>query len=143
MSEQEVVDSPTPFVADHIKSYVESDGADGHDWQGVSTLLLTTTGRKSGVLRRSALIYGRDGDDLVIVASKGGADDHPAWYLNLVSDPAVRVQVGAEQFDATATTADPSERARLWPLMAAIWPDYDQYATKTDREIPVVVLKRA
>jgi deazaflavin-dependent oxidoreductase (nitroreductase family) len=142
MSEQEVVDSPTPFVADHIKSYVESDGANGHDWQGVPTLLLTTKGRKSGVLRRSALIYGRDGDDLVIVASKGGADDHPAWYLNLVSEPSVHVQVGPEQFDATAITADPSERARLWPVMAAIWPDYDQYATKTEREIPVVVLKR-
>lgn len=142
MSEQEVVDSPTPFVADHIKSYVDSDGANGHDWHGVSTLLLTTKGRKSGVLRRSALIYGRDGDDLVIVASKGGANDHPAWYLNLVSDPAVHVQVGAEQFDATATTADESERTRLWPVMAAIWPDYDQYQTKTDREIPIVVLKR-
>jgi deazaflavin-dependent oxidoreductase (nitroreductase family) len=142
MSEQDVVDSPTPFVADHIKSYVQSGGAEGHEWQGVQTLLLTTKGRKSGVLRRSALIYGRDGDDLVIVASKGGAADHPLWYLNLVSDPAVHVQVGAEQFDATASTADPAERARLWPVMAAIWPDYDQYATKTEREIPIVVLKR-
>jgi deazaflavin-dependent oxidoreductase (nitroreductase family) len=142
MSEQDVVDSPTPFVADHIKSYVQSGGAEGHEWQGVQTLLLTTKGRKSGVLRRSALIYGRDGEDLVIVASKGGADDHPLWYLNLVSDPAVHVQVGAEQFDATASTADAAERARLWPVMAAIWPDYDQYATKTEREIPIVVLKR-
>lgn len=142
MSEQEVVDSPSSWVADHIKSYVDSDGAQGHEWRGVPTLLLTTKGRKSGVLRRTALIYGRDGDDLIIVASKGGAPDHPLWYLNLASDPAVHVQVGAEKFDAAATTADASERARLWPVMTAIWPDYDEYAKKTDREIPIVVLKR-
>jgi deazaflavin-dependent oxidoreductase (nitroreductase family) len=142
MSEQ-VVDSPTPWVADHIKRYVESDGADGHDWRGVPTLLLTTKGRRSGLLRRSALIYGRDGDRLLLVASKGGAPSNPLWYENLVADPEVTVQVRDETFAARARTATPDERARLWSVMTAIWPDYDDYQTKTDREIPLVVLERA
>jgi deazaflavin-dependent oxidoreductase (nitroreductase family) len=142
MSEQEVVDSPTGWVAEHIKSYVESDGAEGHDWRGVPTLLLTTKGRKSGVLRRSALIYGRDGAAVLIVASKGGAPSHPSWYLNLVAEPSVDLQIGAEKFTATARTVTGDERTRLWAVMAAIWPDYDDYQAKTDREIPLVVLER-
>jgi deazaflavin-dependent oxidoreductase (nitroreductase family) len=79
----------------------------------------------------------------VIVASKGGADDHPLWYLNLVEEPTVTVQVGAEVFTATARTADAGEKARLWPVMAGIWPAYEEYAAKTERDIPVVVLERA
>jgi deazaflavin-dependent oxidoreductase (nitroreductase family) len=143
MSEEEVVDSPSGWVADHIKQYVETDGAEGHEWRGVPTLLLTTKGRKTGVLHRTALIYGRDGGDVVIVASKGGAPDHPAWYLNLSADPKVFVQVGADKFEASARTATGADRDRLWSTMAEIWPDYTNYQTKTDREIPVVVLERA
>jgi deazaflavin-dependent oxidoreductase (nitroreductase family) len=142
MSEREVVDSPTGWVADHIKNYVDSDGEQGHLWKGVPTLLLTTHGRKSGIWRRSALIYGRDGERFVIVASQGGAPKHPAWYLNLSSNPEVEVQVGADKFAARARPATAAERARLWPVMTAIWPDYDVYQTRTDREIPLAIIER-
>lgn len=138
----EVVDSPTPWVADHIRAYTESGGEQGHEWkEGVPTLLLTVLGRKSGVWRRTALIYGRDGDDYVVVASKGGAPEHPAWFLNLIDHPEVTVQVGAEKLTARARVAQGEERARLWDKMAQIWPDYNAYQKRTDREIPVVVLE--
>jgi deazaflavin-dependent oxidoreductase (nitroreductase family) len=136
----EVHDSPTPWVKEHIDRYVESGGQEGHDWRGVPTLLLTTKGRKSGELRRSALIYGRLGAEYLIVASVGGADHHPAWYLNLTADPQVEVQVGADVFKATARTAGEDEKAGVWSLMTAIWPDYNDYQSKTDRPIPVVIL---
>ncbi|MEU4776958.1 nitroreductase family deazaflavin-dependent oxidoreductase [Micromonospora sp. NPDC023633] len=142
MSEQ-VLDSPQGWVADHIRRYVETDGAEGHEWRpGVFTLLLTTRGRRSGKLRRTALIYGRDGDAYLVVASQGGDPKHPAWYLNLLDEPLVEVQVGAERFTARARTATAEEKPRMWSTMAAIWPAYDDYQTKTDRDIPVVVLDR-
>lgn len=141
MPEQDVTDSPTPWVRQHIERYLRTAGESGHEWRpGVPTLLLTTRGRKSGRLRRTALIYGRDGDSFLVVASQGGAPTHPAWYLNLAATPRVHVQVGAEEFDATARTATEQDRARLWPLMARIWPAYEDYQGKTDRQIPVVVL---
>src|SRR4249919_2423615 len=115
------------WVADHHRRYVESGGADGHEWHGVPTLLLTTRGRHSGSLRRTPLIYGEDGGRYLVVASYGGAPHHPDWYFNLEADPAVRIQVGDREVAATARPADPDERARLWPLMTAIWPDYDVY----------------
>jgi len=138
----EVVDSPTPWVADHIRAYTASGGEKGHEWkEGVPTLLLTVLGRKSGVWRRTALIYGRDRDNYVVVASKGGAPKHPAWFLNLVDNPEVTVQVGAEELTARARVAQGEERTRLWDRMAQIWPDYNAYQKRTDREIPVVVLE--
>lgn len=138
---QQVVDSPREWVNEHIQRYVATGGADGHEWKpGVPTLLLTTRGRKSGLLRRTALIYRRDGDAYVVVASQGGLPRHPAWYLNLDADPRVHVQVGTAEFDARARTATGEERARLWRDMAAIWPAYDDYQGRTSREIPVVVL---
>ena len=141
--DQQVVDSPRGWVNRHIRRYVATAGEDGHEWRpGVPTLLLTTRGRRSGKLRRTALIYGRDGDDYVVVGSNGGSPRHPAWYHNLEADPRVHVQVGGEKFDARARTATGEERERLWAPMARIWPDYDKYQTKTDREIPVVVLDR-
>ncbi|WP_406037214.1 nitroreductase family deazaflavin-dependent oxidoreductase [Micromonospora sp. NBC_00898] len=140
---EQVLDSPAGWVADHIRRYVETDGAEGHEWRpGVWTLLLTTRGRRSGKLRRTALIYGRDGDAYLVVASQGGAPEHPAWHLNLLAEPEVRVQVGAERFTARARPATPEEKPRMWRTMTAIWPAYDEYQTKTDREIPVVVLER-
>lgn len=139
--EEDVFDSPRDWVGEHVRRYVETRGEDGHLWRGVPTLLLTTRGRRSGKLRRTALIYGRDGDRHVVVASTGGADHHPLWYLNLVADPNVRVQVGAEQLSARARKASPEEKARLWSLMTAIWPAYDQYRARTTRDIPVVVLE--
>ena len=141
MTEPQVVDSPRAWVNKHIQRYLATGGADGHEWKpGVPTLLLTTRGRRSGQLRRTALIYGRAGDSYVVVASQGGDPRHPAWYLNLEADPAVHVQVKAEVFDARARTATGEERARLWREMARIWPAYDDYQRRTDRQIPVVVL---
>jgi deazaflavin-dependent oxidoreductase (nitroreductase family) len=140
-TEEKVYDSPTGWVAKHIHEYVESDGEQGHTWKGVPTLLITTRGRKSGKLHRSALIYGRDGDSYLIVASKGGAPNHPAWFLNLRDNPEVELQVGAEKFTARARIATPEEKPRLWETMAAIWPDYKKYQTKTSRDIPVVILE--
>jgi len=140
---EEVHDSPTGWVNEHIRRYVESNGANGHQWRGVNTLLLTTRGRKSGKLRRTALIYGRDGDRLLVVASKGGAAKHPAWYLNLTANPDVEVQVGADHLEATARTATPDEKPALWRVMTSIWPAYDDYQALTDRDIPVVILDPA
>jgi deazaflavin-dependent oxidoreductase (nitroreductase family) len=138
---EEVIDSPVGWVNQHIRGYVESDGEKGHRWRGVDTLLLTTRGRKSGKLRRTALIYGRDGDRFVVVASKGGAKKHPEWYLNLVENPEVEVQVGAEKFKARARPASPDEKPKLWHLMTSIWTEYDSYQARTKREIPVVILE--
>ena len=141
-----MTESKTPalpgWIAEHLKKYLATDGADGHIWNGVPTLLLTTTGRKSGALQQLPLIYGKDGDRYVIVASRGGAPDHPGWYKNLVAKPAVQLQVAADRFAARARTATGAERTRLWKAMAKIWPAYDEYQGKTSREIPVVVLER-
>jgi deazaflavin-dependent oxidoreductase (nitroreductase family) len=147
MSAPKIIDSPTGFVAEHIKTYVESNGAEGHIWRGVPTLLLTTLGRRSGVGRRTALIYGRDGDDYVIVASKGGSATHPLWYENLVKDPEVTVQVGAEIFTCTSATygediENLTHRQKIWDEMVAIWPDFANYQVKTERRIPLVRLTR-
>ena len=129
--------------AEHVRSYRETDGELGHDWKrGTSTLLLTTKGRRSGEPRTTPLIYGRNGDDYLVVASKGGSPDPPGWYLNLEADPEVELQVRAERFPARARTATPEEKPELWREMVGHWPDYDDYQSKTDREIPVVLLER-
>jgi deazaflavin-dependent oxidoreductase (nitroreductase family) len=127
----------------HVEAYRNTDGAEGHDWQGTQVILLTTTGHRSGEARTVPLIYGRDGDDYLVVASKGGADEPPAWYVNLEADPSVEVQDRGDVFKATARTASDEERARLWPTMTAEWPAYDEYQTKTERQIPIVILERA
>ena len=127
----------------HINAYLETDGERGHDWKnGAPTLILTTVGRKSGEERLSPLIYGMAGDNPMIVASKGGAPEHPAWYLNLRDNPQVQVQIRGDKFDATARDATPEERPELWKQMTEIWPDYDSYQERTDREIPIVILER-
>jgi deazaflavin-dependent oxidoreductase (nitroreductase family) len=139
------------WIKDHLSRYLATDGADGYLWDAslgggkglVPTLLLTTVGRRSGRLLTLPLIFGRSGPNYVVVASKGGAPTHPAWYLNLQANPEVRVQVKAEKFAAHAHTADRAERAVLWPMMIQIYGPYAQYQTKTDRQIPVVVLKPA
>jgi deazaflavin-dependent oxidoreductase (nitroreductase family) len=131
------------FGPEHVERYRATDGEEGHDWRGTSTLILTTTGRRSGEPRSTPLIYGRDGDDYVVVASKGGTDQPPAWYLNLQANPTVEVQVKADRFKARARTASPEEKPALWKTMTAEWPAYDDYQRKTAREIAVVVLERA
>jgi deazaflavin-dependent oxidoreductase (nitroreductase family) len=132
-----------PWFADHFDRYRATDGEDGHDWNGHPTLLLTTRGRKSGELRTLPLIYGRDGDDVLVVASRGGAPNHPRWYLNLEADPDVEVQVKGDRFHARARTATAQERPRLWEIVTQVFPDYLEYQMRTTREIPVVVLERA
>ncbi len=131
------------FGQEHVNRYKETDGAEGYDWQGTKVLLLTTKGRKSGQPREMPLIFDEHDGDYIIVASKGGAPEHPAWYLNLSEDPEVTVQVKGDRFAAKARTASASERPELWKLMNQSWPAYDGYQQKTDREIPVVVLERA
>ena len=132
-----------PWVLEHLERYLATDGEDGHMWRGVPTLLLTTNGRKTGRSITTPLIYGVHEGRYIIVASRGGAPDHPQWYYNLSANPSVGVQVGADKFDATARTAGPDEKPELWQLMAGIYPPYDDYQTKTEREIPVVILERA
>jgi deazaflavin-dependent oxidoreductase (nitroreductase family) len=132
------------FGEQHVRRYRETGGEVGHTWRnGSKILLLTTKGRKTGERRTTPLIYENDGDRYVIVASKGGAPQHPGWYRNLAKDPEVEVQVMDEVFPARAHTAQGDERERLWRLAAQQWPDYDSYQKRTDREIPVVVLERA
>ena len=140
-SQDELTDSPVKWVADHVRRYVASDGKSGHRWSGTVTLLITTRGRKTGKLRRTALIYGRDGDRYIVVGSNGGKDDHPSWYLNLLEDPEVYVQVGSEKFTARARPATAGERPDLWKLMASIFPQYEAFQKRTGREIPVVILE--
>jgi deazaflavin-dependent oxidoreductase (nitroreductase family) len=130
------------FGKKHVDRYVDTDGAEGHEWQGTTTLILTTTGRRSGDERSTPLIYQRHGDDYLVVASKGGSPEPPAWYLNLQAHPEVRVQVQGDRFAARARTARSDEKPELWQTMTAVWPAYDEYQRKTDREIPVVVLER-
>lgn len=131
------------WTREHVQRYVATDGEDGYWWRpDVPTLLLTTVGRRTGQARRTALIFGRDGDDYLVVASQGGSDTPPDWYHNLSEQPRVRVQVKGDRFDATARTATAEEKARLWPTMTAIWPAYDDYQARTARDIPVVVLSR-
>jgi len=147
MTSSKIVDSPVGWVQDHIRAYVETNGQEGHMWRGVPTLLLTTTGRKSGELRRTALIYGRDSDDYVIVASKGGAPSNPLWYENLVVQPTVTIQVGADVFDCVASTYEEGDaagehRQKVWDSLVAIWPGFAEYQTKTARRIPLVCLKK-
>jgi deazaflavin-dependent oxidoreductase (nitroreductase family) len=128
---------------EHVRQYRATDGEYGHDWRrGSSTLLLTTTGHRSGEPRIAPLIYGRSGDDYLIVASHGGADEPPSWYVNLQQQPEVDVQVLGDRFRARARTATPEERPRMWREMTSHWPDYDAYQRRTSREIPVVVLER-
>jgi proline iminopeptidase len=139
------------WIQDHLKRYIASGGADGYLWDAslgggkgmIATLLLTTVGRKSGREVTMPLIFGQSGGHYVVVASKGGAPAHPAWYLNLEANPAVRVQVKADKFSARARTAQGPERDALWKKMVAIYAPYELYQTKTDRQIPVVVLERS
>jgi deazaflavin-dependent oxidoreductase (nitroreductase family) len=140
-SEEKVYDNQTGFAKDHIREYVESNGKQGYLWRGVPTLLLTTRGRKSGLLRRTPLIFGRDGKNYMVVASKGGAPKHPFWYLNLVANPQVEIQVGADKLKACARTATQEEKPRLWKIMADIFPNYNVYQAKAGREIPLVILE--
>ena len=111
----------------------------GSEFQGIPVALLTTTGRKTGEPRVSPLYFHRDGDTVVLAASKGGSDKHPMWYLNLKADPTVQVQIKSEVLDLTARDATEEERAKYWPRLVAMYPSYDDYQSWTDRVIPLVI----
>lgn len=129
------------FGDEHIRRYEETAGKIGHDWNGTSCLVLHTTGRKSGAERKFALIYGRDGADYVLIASKGGAPKNPGWYDNLVAHPDATIQVWGDLIPVTARTGTAEDKARVWKMMCAQWPDYDKYQAGTTRDIPVVLLR--
>jgi deazaflavin-dependent oxidoreductase (nitroreductase family) len=130
------------FGPEHVARYEATDGKEGHAWEGTQTLLLTTKGRRSGEPRTTPLIYAPYGDAYTVVASKGGSDEPPAWYLNLSEEPNVEVQIWGERFKARARTASPEEKPEIWKTMVGEWPAYDEYQQRTEREIPVVVLER-
>lgn len=123
----------------HVRAYRETNGEVGYIWNGAPTLLLTTRGRKTGLSRTSAMIFGRDGDDYLVVASVGGMPEHPQWYRNLLAEPRAEIQVKAERIPVVARTAESTEKPRLWSIMTGVWPNYDVYQSRTEREIPVVV----
>jgi len=135
------------WMKDHTDRYLKSGGTDGHMYavptqpqRAVPSLLLTTTGRKSGDKWMFPLFYGEAGKGYYIVASKGGAPDHPGWYKNILANPEVELQVGTKKLKARARTVSGAERQRLWDDAIVWWPPYADYQKKTAREIPVVVL---
>lgn len=137
-----VVDCTVDWVAEHIRAYVDSGGLKGHIREARRALLLTTRGRRTGLLRRVALYYVRDGDRYVLAATDAGARHNPLWYRNLLADPRVVVQVGPDVFEGSARPAAVGEQARLWQLLVAVYPYFDGYQANTTREIPVVVVER-
>lgn len=130
------------FGSEHVRVYRETGGERGYHWRGTTILLLTTTGRKSGDERTTPLIHRTDGERWIVIASKGGADEHPAWFLNLSEDPDVEIQVKDETIPVAASVVEGDDRSRLWSLMTEVWPDYDSYQASTDRQIPVVAFER-
>ncbi len=130
------------FGSEHVRVYRETAGEHGYHWRGTTILLLSTTGRTSGEVRTTPLIHRTDGERWVVVASKGGAPANPSWYENMLANPDATIQVLGEEIPVRATTAEGEERARLWSLMCQVWPAYEEYQARTDREIPVVVLTR-
>ncbi|WP_336206847.1 nitroreductase family deazaflavin-dependent oxidoreductase [Nonomuraea sp. LPB2021202275-12-8] len=140
---EEVSDSPDASVAEHVRRYVATQGRSGYLEGGVTNLVLTYQGRKSGKLYRTGLFFGEDDGRYILVASGSAiTHTHPGWYLNVVANPEVQVQILAERFTARAYTATGGERARLWTLMTGLAPVYDTYEARTRRIIPVVVLER-
>jgi deazaflavin-dependent oxidoreductase (nitroreductase family) len=149
MTDAKLAPNLPDWMVDHANRYLASGGADGHMYKmalpgkpemTVPSLLLTTTGRKSGEKFVFPLFYGKAGDSYFVIASKGGAPQHPGWYRNILANPEVEVQAGTTKVKARARTATGEERARLWEQSLGFWPPYAEYQLKTGREIPVVVL---
>ncbi|MDF1597577.1 MAG: nitroreductase family deazaflavin-dependent oxidoreductase [Acidimicrobiia bacterium] len=140
--ETKAVDSPSEYVADQAREYLDSDGATVDHPHADRLILLYVRGRKSGQIRRVPLVSVRDGDDLLIVGSKGGAPNHPAWYLNLAADPRVWVRDRADFYAAAAETLEGEERAIAWSKLVAAMPFFGDYEKKTNRVMPVIRLTR-
>lgn len=130
------------YGAEHVKRYRETGGQEGHDWEGTTTLILTTTGRRSGEERATPLIYREPREGVYAIVASNGGGDEPAWFLNIAEHPEVTVQVWDDEFVAHARVADAAEKPDLWKQLVATWPQYDEYQEKADREIPVVLLER-
>ena len=126
---------------DQVRTYEATDGVQAWDMRGVPVVILTTRGRKTRALRKAPLMRVTDGEKYAVVASLGGAPEHPVWYLNLLADPVVTLQDKAVKKQYRAHTAVGAERAQWWARAAEVWPDYDRYQTKTDRQIPIVILE--
>ena len=133
--------SPNQFAANQVRQYEDSGGREANAMRGVPVIILWTRGRRSGAVRKTPLMRVNDGDRYAVVASLGGAPQHPVWYCNLVADPQVSLQDGPDVRDYTAREVTGDEKAQWWAKATAVWPDYDAYQAKTDREIPVVVLE--
>ncbi len=123
--------------------YLKTDGALGASMWGMTILLLTSVGRRSGHRRITPLLYLESGDHWIVVASNAGDDWHPAWWLNLEANPRARVQIRWEQYEVVAREADPAEAERLWPVLIDAYGPYQQYRRRTERQIPIVILERA
>lgn len=130
------------FGHEHVRMYEETDGEEGYLWNGAPILVLTTNGATTGQTRKHALIFATEGDDVLLVASNGGAPRNPQWYANLAQTPDVGIQVLSDRYEGRARTASVDEKARLWPRLAELWPSYDDYQAATDRDIPVVIVER-
>jgi F420H(2)-dependent quinone reductase len=137
----EYAPSPAQWVRDQVALYEGSGGTDGTTLRGHAVIILTTLGAKSGKLRKTPLMRVEHDGAYVVVASKGGAPHHPVWYHNLLADPHVELQDGPVKRDYTARELTGDERATWWERAVAAWPDYADYATKTDRVIPVFILE--
>jgi deazaflavin-dependent oxidoreductase (nitroreductase family) len=138
-----MADASDLFGPEHVARYLETNGETGYTWRnGAPILLLFTTGRKSGEERINPLIFQPHGDAFLVVGSRGGTDQPPGWLLNLEADPEVEIQVKGDRFPVRARIATDAEKPEMWKKMAAVWPDYDDYQERTERQIPVVVLER-
>jgi deazaflavin-dependent oxidoreductase (nitroreductase family) len=137
--EGEYEPSPWDRAADQVRLYEATDGKEGGDNQGKPVVILTTRGRKSGKLRKTPLMTVEHDGEYAVVASLGGAPKHPVWYLNLLDEPDVTLQDGANVMDLRARTATPEEKAIWWPRAVEAWPDYAKYQESTERDIPVVL----
>lgn len=135
--------SPSQYAADQVRQYEDSGGREGNTMRGVPVIILWTRGRSTGAVRKTPLMRVREGDRYAVVASMGGAPQHPVWYGNLLADPNVSVQDGPEVRDYVAREVAGEEKAQWWGRATTVWPDYDAYQAKTEREIPVVVLEPA
>jgi len=139
MTDENYAPSPWEPIAEHVERYLATDGDEGAVWEGAPCIILTTTGAKSGQLRRTPLIRVKDGDNYLVIASMGGAPSSPNWYFNMVANPEVTVQDRAEVHELRARVASADEKAALWPAATAVWPAYDDYQAGTERDIPLVI----
>ncbi|GAA3193708.1 nitroreductase family deazaflavin-dependent oxidoreductase [Actinocorallia longicatena] len=136
----EYVPSPVSHAAEQVRTYEESGGTEGTTMRGKPVVILTTTGARTGAVRKTPLMRVTDGEKYAVIASLGGAPSHPVWYHNVVAEPRVRLQDGPEAGEYRAHLAEGMERDRWWAIAVEAWPDYAEYQKKTDRIIPVFVL---